>query len=241
MRLLFGLGVAAALLVGCGGADAQRPRMAQVRAAQRAAPYPLYWAGASVAALALTAISRNGDNVNFLYGTCEPSSEEGGCALPVDIQTTSICARNALILDIRPGPTRRVRGITGRVYGAGRIEFPTGTSNVTVFTNGSVALDRVLAALRPVGAARLRSGRLPAPRYPLDYVEGLRRVRDAYVRSGSVRAVRNELGISQKAVRVRLRLARELGSRRLRRAPDEFSGRPCAVEPAGRAARPSRR
>ena len=82
------------------------------------------------------------------------------------------------------------------------------------------------------GARTLRAGRLPQPRYPLEYVEALRRVRDAYVRSGSVRAVRNDLGISQRAVRFRLRLARELGPERLRRPAADFVGAPCAVEPA---------
>ena len=66
----------------------------------------------------------------------------------------------------------------------------------------------------------------------MTYVLELRRVRDAYRRLGSVRAVRDELRISQRAVRFRLALARELGSARLRRPAAEFAGSPCAVEPA---------
>ena len=89
----------------------------------------------------------------------------------------------------------------------------------------------MLAALRPVAGAR--GERLPRARYPRAYVLELRRVRDAYRRLGSVRAVRDELGISQRAVRFRLALARELGSARLRRPAAAFGGSPCAVEPAG--------
>ncbi len=221
-------GAAFALLAGC-GAEKPPPTAADVRAAQRAAAYPLYWAGSTVVGLPLTGISRGAGNVSFLYGTCKPSGDSG-CALPVSIQTSSICDRNALVLDLPPPTSTRVRGSVARDYGEGTYGLAIGTSTVTVFTNGSVPRARVLAALRPVVGAR--GDRLPRARYPRAYVLELRRVRDAYRRSGSVRAVRDELGISQRAVRYRLALARELGSARLRRPAAEFGGRPCAVEPA---------
>ncbi|HUR86781.1 MAG TPA: hypothetical protein VMY78_15705 [Solirubrobacteraceae bacterium] len=220
---------AAASLAGCGEDGRPRPGPADVRAAQRAAAQPLYWAGRTVDGRPLTAISRSEGRVSFLYGTCEPSGDSG-CGAPVSIQTTSICDRNALTVDGPPLSSRRVRGVVARVDAEGTVEVAAGTSSVTVFTNGARA-DRVLTALRPVEGA-LRGSRLPQPRYPREYVLELRRVRDAYRRTGSVRAVRGELGISQRAVRYRLRPARELGSGRLRRPLAEFKGRPCAVEPA---------
>lgn len=218
----------AATIAGCGD-DERRPRADDVLAAQRAVVYALYWAGNTVAGLPLTGISRDGGRVNFLYGTCEPSGDSG-CGLPVSIQTGSICDRNALTLDGPPPSSRRVRGVVARVDAEGTAEIAAGTSNITVFTNGA-RLDRVLTALRPVQGAPRGAG-LPQPRYPREYVLELRRVRDAYRRTGSVRAVRAELGISQRAVRYRLRLARGLGSARLRRPVADFTGKPCAVEPA---------
>jgi hypothetical protein len=124
-----------------------------------------------------------------------------------------------------------VRGITARVRGGGTVDLATGTSNVTVRADRPPRLERTLAALKRVeGASR---GELPPPRYPLEYIEELRRTRDAVVRTGSVRAARDRLRISQRAIRFRLRLAEKLGSARLRRPASGFAGQPCPVEPAG--------
>jgi hypothetical protein len=74
---------------------------------------------------------------------------------------------------------------------------------------------------------------LPPPRYPRAYVLELRLVRDIYRRFGSLRAVRDRLGISRSAVRQRLAFARELGGSRLRRPGKQFvSEAGCLLEPA---------
>ena len=105
-------------LLTSGGSDPQPPPdAATVRAAQAAAAFPLYWAGESVAGLPLTAVTRDRGQVNVSYGTCTPAGGEGGCTAPVTIQTTSICARNPLILDLRPRSSSRVRGVPARDYG----------------------------------------------------------------------------------------------------------------------------
>lgn len=227
-RLLTAATLALAALAGCGGDD--RPQMSDVRDAQKTATQPLYWAGDEVAGLQLTGITRNGGVVTFLYGTCKLPDGEGGCAVPISVQTAPICNVKALFLDVRPTTSRRVRGITARVRGASTLDLATGTSNVTVRADSSARLERVLAALRPVAGAE--RGELPPPRYPLEYIEELRRARDAFVRTDSIRAVRDELRISQRAIRFRLRLADQLGSARLRRPAAEFAGEPCPVEPA---------
>lgn len=218
-----------AVLAGCGD---DRPEAGDVRDAQKSATQPLYWAGDEVAGQQLSGITRNGGVVTFLYGSCKNEEREGGCAVPISVQTAPICAVKALVLDVRPTRSRHVRGITARVRGATTLDLATGTSNVTVRVDRTQRLAPVLAALRPVEGERAR-GELPAPRYPLDYVEELRRTRDAFVRTGSVRATRDELRISQRAIRFRLRLAERLGSERLRRPEREFAGEPCAIEPAG--------
>jgi len=221
--------LALAVLAGCGD---DRPEISDVRDAQKTATQPLYWADDDVAGLPLTGIARNGGVVTFLYGTCKLPEGEGGCAVPVSVQTASICNVKALFLDVRPTTSRRVRGITARVRGASTIDLATGTSNVTVRADTPARLERALTALRLVEGESARGERLPQPRYPLDYVEELRRARDAFVRTGSIRAVRDELRISQRAIRFRLRLADQLGSARLRRPAGDFAGEPCAVEPA---------
>jgi len=216
-----------AAFAGCGGG----PGTDDARDAQKSATQPLFWAGEEAADHSLTEITRNGNVVTFLYGDCKNEEREGGCAVPISVQTAPICNVKALVLDVRPTRSRDVRGVTARVRGADTLDLATGTSNVTVRADSPRGLERTLAALRPVeGSAR---GELPAPRYPLEYIEELRRTRDAFVDAGSVRGARDRLRISQRAIRFRLRLAERLGSERLRRPASEFAGEPCAVEPAG--------
>ena len=217
--------VALAVFAGCGGPDS-----GDARDAQKSATQPVYWAGEEVAGQELNDITRNGDVVTFLYGDCKNEEREGGCAVPISVQTAPICNVKALVLDVRPTRSRRVRGITARVRGGGTLDLATGTSNVTVRADSPKRLERTLAALRPVeGSAREE---LPAPRYPREYIAELRRTRDAFVDTGSVRAARDRLRISQRAIRFRLRLAERLGSERLRRPAADFEGEPCPVEPA---------
>ena len=222
-------------LLTSGGSDPEPPPdAATVRAAQDAADFPLYWAGESVAGLPLTGVSRTGGQVSVTYGDCAPPAGEGGCPYPVEIQTTSICERNPLILDLRPRSSSRVRGVPAREYGDD-LSLEVGTSSVTVFTRPEYR-EQVVAALRSARAttpAPAPGAELPPPRYPRAYVLELRLVRDTHRRFGNVRAVRDRLGISQSAVRQRLAFARELGAERLRRPGDRFvleAG--CPLEPA---------
>lgn len=183
MRVLLGLALAPALLAGCGGPDEKPPGSAEIRAAQSAASFPLYWAGQSVAGLRLSDIARSDGRTTFIYGTCKASSD-AGCATPAEIQTTSICERHALVFDSAPpAQRRRVRGVIARSdEREATVEIATGTSAVTVFARDDVR-ESVFAALQPIEGT-LRAERLRQPRYPLAYVEELRRVRDAYRRLG---------------------------------------------------------
>jgi len=226
-HLLIAATLPLALLAGCGD---DRPEESDVRDAQKSATQPLYWAGDEVAGQELSGITRNGGVVTFLYGSCKNEEREGGCAVPISVQTAPICNVKGLVLDVRPTRSRQVRGITARVRGATTLDLATGTSNITVRVDRANRLMPVTAALRPVEGDSAR-GELPAPRYPLEYIEELRRTRDAVVRTGSVRAARDELRISQRAIRFRLRLAERLGSERLRRPANQFAGEPCPVEP----------
>src|SRR5919197_4634789 len=219
--------VIAAPLAACGS---DRPGL-DAHAAQRAAVYRLYWVGQRFEGLPLTTITRRFGLTTFVYGTCKPKGDDGGCSPPLEVSVSSICDRNALVLDRRPRARFEVRGVPVLDYGEWQHDLGTGASQVVVFAAHDRAL-RAIGALRAVDETRA-AGDLPAPRYPLSYLAQLRRVMEAYAHTGSVRAVRDELGISQSAVRFRLALARELGAARVRQAA-RVGGRrgACALEPA---------
>ena len=83
---------------------------------------------------------------------------------------------------------------------------------------------RAIAALRPVAGSQRVEAKLAPPRYPLYHLDQLRRVRGAYARLGTLRAVRDALRISVSAVRFELRLARGFGAARLRAARSAVPG-----------------
>ena len=232
LRCLALIAVTASL--GCRGEGGERPPTpgrAQALAAQRAAGHPLYWVGRSFDGLALSEVLRLPERVSFIYGSCDPSGSDTGCAPPLEIQVSSICDDNALALDIRPDAKRRVRGTTVLDYGeAGRLALDAGVSHVTVSAEAGRSR-RVVAVLRRVGEAQRVTRLLPEPRYPRSYVAQLRRVSGAYRRLGDVRAVRTELGISKKAVRFELALASDLGAQRVQRQGGWVRTGGCQLEP----------
>jgi hypothetical protein len=227
------LAAVAAALVGCGGADRpDPPARVQARHAQRAVGYRLYWVGASFDGLALEDVLRGPVRTSFAYGTCDASGSDTGCAPPLEIQVSSICNTNALVLDIRPAARRRARGTTVLDYGeAGRLELDAGTSHVTI-SSSPARSRRAIAGLRRVAGSQRIARALPAPRFPREYVQELRRVSSAYARLRDVHAVRTALGISKSAVRFRLGLARDLGAKRLRRRRGWTRAEGCLVEPS---------
>jgi hypothetical protein len=193
-------------------------------------------------------VSRQFGLTTFIYGTCKPRGDSESCTPPLEIQVASICDRNALVLDVRPRATFHARGVPVLDYGERRLELASAASQVMVFAAPDRAR-RAIAALRSVDE-EASGGDLAAPRYPRYYLAQLRRVHDAYARTASVRATRDELHISQSAVRFQLALADELGDARLRRGsvgadttlqdvkryghqPTE-RGKQCALEPTRR-------
>jgi hypothetical protein len=177
-------------------------------AAQRSVDFRLYWVGRSFEGMALTHVTVERQFTSFGYGTCDANAGgEGGCGLPLELQVTSVCDRNALLLDIRP------RALD---YGD-QMSLAAGASDVTVFASAARGR-RAIAALRPVGGSPRPRAELPQPRYPRYYLDHLRQVRAAYARLGSLRATRDALQISRSAVRFELRLARGIGAARLRAA-----------------------
>lgn len=102
--------------------------------------------------------------VSYLYGDCRPPPGEGGCPLPLEIQTWPRCEREPSDYDIgHHNPLQAkltMRGVPAHLYEGGlRLEVYTGESTVVVFGTDPA---RVLRA----GRALVR-----APRRPNDQVE----------------------------------------------------------------------
>jgi hypothetical protein len=104
-----------------------------------------------------------------LYGDCDPS--DGGCALPLEIQTSPACDRSFADYDFLPGlfprpPIGRLRGVpSARFEGGTRLELYTGDVTVVVFADAPGRAARAAAALAstPESPLRLASGSpLPA-------------------------------------------------------------------------------
>jgi len=206
----------ASLGVGCGGSGPRADTSARdLRDVQHQVPYGIFWAGSTLDGLSLAKVLRAPGSTTLIYGGCapRPTGDGAGCTPPLEIEVSSLCDRNALVLDVRPSSRRVSRGASVLTYGDGRRELAAGDSNVVISARPSVAR-RALAALRPVDHRWQAS--LPSARYPRYYIAQLRRVFDVY-RRGGADAVRRRLGISRSAALFEFDLARGLGAARLRR------------------------
>jgi hypothetical protein len=171
-----------------------------------------WWLGRSFAGLELT----HSEGGHYVYGDCDPGGEEGGCSPPLQIVNHSTCERNPVAIDIPPRRVFRLRdaGIATD-YRDATIDVGTGHKTVVVFAHsGRLALRAARQLRRRSESAP--STRLSAPRYPRAVMEELKRVWVAYSRYRTVNAVARTTGLSPEVVRVRLDVARLLGSRALR-------------------------
>jgi hypothetical protein len=122
-----------------------------------------YWVGSSFENLPLTdrlfrcggayrsdAVVRT-NSFSVLYGDCDAS--DGGCALPLEIQTWPACDRSFADYDFLPGlfprpPIGRLRGVpSARFEGGTRLELYTGEVTVVVFADAPGRATRAAAAL----------------------------------------------------------------------------------------------
>jgi hypothetical protein len=176
-----------------------------------------YWVGSSFEDLPLThrifrcgaaywnglAVVRH-NSFGVLYGDCDAS--DGGCALPLEIQTWPACDRNFADFDFLPGlfprpPIGRLRGVpSARFEGSTRVELYTGDVTVVVFADTPGRATRAAAALAttPESPLLVASGApLPAA------VKGhLRRALFCGVRAPRLRVVRT----TRRAVTIKARV-----------------------------------
>lgn len=186
-----------------------RPKGEPVKCGSRARsagrpPAKAHWLGESFEGLPVT--YRFGTSV--IYGDCDAS--EGGCAPPMEIQAHSICTRHPLEIDLVPRSIKRVRGVPVIGYSE-RFEVLTGSTNAVVFANDGAQARRAVDVVRPDGTAQVRP-RLASPQLPRWVLRQLRLVRERARGVDDLRDLREELGISRSAIRMRLRLAAVLGA-----------------------------
>jgi hypothetical protein len=154
------LGVAA--LAACGGAADEVPPLAgdltleQARAFEE---FPLVYAGERVDGLPLVAIVRRDDTadyVSFVYGDCRPSSPDGGCAPPAEIQVWPASRRNLGSYDPSRGGSdppelTTIRGSPAVFFDAQtRLELYTAQLTVVLFARSRKRLVKLAEALRCV-------------------------------------------------------------------------------------------
>ena len=151
--------------------------------------FPVYSVGPEFEGLPLTDVDRECTQphpggppqarlnmVSYTYGECEPPPGEGGCPLPLEVQTWPRCEREPNDYEVgHHNPLKAkltLRGVPAHLYEDGlRLEVLTGRSTVVVF-----GLDRaqVLRAARALVKAPARprdhppshgdaSRRLPSP------------------------------------------------------------------------------
>jgi len=106
---------AAVALAGC--AHDERPSEEDIRKIARQADGPVYYVGMSFEGLPLTHAdgpqAARPSEAAFGYGDCEPTGSEGGCPLPLDIQS-AVCPggrREVAIFTAGGFPPRRMRDV----------------------------------------------------------------------------------------------------------------------------------
>jgi hypothetical protein len=158
----------AALLAGCGSSREESKPMRgdfTLEGAQAFEEFPLFYAGEEVDGLPLVAILRRSDTANyvsFIYGECVPTSYDGGCAPPAEIQVWPGEARNLGSYDTSlPGTPQpdetRIRGLPAAIFDDGtQLEIYAPHSTIVIFSHTSVrALEiaRLLRCVRPAASA----------------------------------------------------------------------------------------
>ena len=157
-RFLAGL-LLATLTTGCGGSES-----ADISKFRRAGGPPTYWLGESFDGLALETTDVGTGRPDFIYGTCEPSSD-AGCAPPLELQQWALLERPPGAFEAAPGRAASCRDLSdGQLTAA---EFET-TGGVEVYLGDRVvvifaARDLATKAMRELRPIRVQEPALPPP------------------------------------------------------------------------------
>jgi hypothetical protein len=130
--------------------------------------FEIFSAGPEVAGLPLNATVRRCDTaapadeapanrITYIYGSCEPSEGEGGCAPPLEVQTWPACQRSkaGYTFEGEPLPYRRISNHGGAEVVEfnfeleSRIEVYTKSSTVVIFADSRELALQAVALLNP--------------------------------------------------------------------------------------------
>lgn len=103
---------------------------------------------------------------DFVYGHCKPPpGTEGGCAPPLSVQNSEICAVNPNSYGLRPGAlTRRIRGVPVMTKEQGRsLELFTGHTTITINADSWDIAARAIDSLRSFDGRIGPNATLPPP------------------------------------------------------------------------------
>jgi hypothetical protein len=130
------------------------------------AKFELYYLGRSFAGERLTSAECSGKATEcfFGYGSCDASPDsrvdDTGCAIPLDLQNRSICARFPALFRPRPEVSRVAGAIVSSFDG---IDVHTRRTTITVYGAKHVGgIERVIGSLRSVRTGK-RARDLPPP------------------------------------------------------------------------------
>jgi|GEM_PF-1768341 len=174
----------------------------------------LFWTGPKLDSRLYTGIFYDGSAPYLTYLDCS-NQRSSRCGRPFYILQMDICeAKGDLPSTAAVGkPARFQRGRPVSLFRGreiGRFAYLLSDRSVIMIFGGS------RGAVKEVGALRLLSetkagGELPAAQFPASDIRRMKQVRLAYRATGSVRMVAHRLGLSVRAVRGNLRLARTIG------------------------------
>ena len=176
-------------------------------------PIPDYWLGQETSGgLMASIVGAELGGADVFYDDCarfEPSA----CESPVLISNTPVCKEKRDLFRAGRVPSRLTRFSGALVFRLSGKEIFTQvyTGKVVVFIGGlgSRRPEPIVRALRPV-EGESTPGELPLAQLPLNYWHRLERVSAARRRYGSSAAAARHLGLSKRAVKERLVVARRI-------------------------------
>lgn len=115
--------------------------------AARSTVAPVFWVGRSFEGLDLEDIHAGPHGGGVGYGSCRPPDDEGGCALPLQIQSVRVCRTSWSAT--RLGGRRTLRGVPAGTRG-GAVVLLSRSVEIRVFARDEALALRAVAALASV-------------------------------------------------------------------------------------------
>lgn len=163
MRAIVVLALIVTLAAGCSLFDGSSGDLTLDEVRELPGPAP-YYVGEEFGGLPLTAITGTSMPLTFIYGDCEPSGDDGGCAPPLEVQVWPIDRRPpGIISEMLDCQRVTVRGAQGAFYGGPDLDLYVGDQTVVIFAENREMALSAAEALRTVDDDGVGAGDLPPP------------------------------------------------------------------------------